>query len=149
MNSQHPIDLYRLAEEQGTEVDWFPMAQADSLSVALPDGSCCVAIDPWKMRTVREETVALAHELGHCCTGSFYNEWTAFGVMEQHENRADKWAIRKLVPAEELERAVQEGRTELWELAELFDVTEDFMRKALCWYRNGSLGCQRPAPALC
>lgn len=136
------IDLYDYAEANGIDVDWFPMCMADSLSVELPDGSCCIAIDPWKIETVAKETVALGHELGHCSTGSFYNRYAKRDVVQKHENRADKWAIRELIPKEELDRAVEDGRTELWELAEYFGVTEDFMRKAICWYTHGNLATE-------
>lgn len=133
------LSLYRLAEDEGIEVDWFPMCRASSLSTPWPDGTYSIALDPWKMASIADETVRLAHELGHCETGSFYNQWAARDIHQRHENHADKWAIKKLVPKDELEEVVSGGCTELWELAEHFDVTEDFMRKALCWYRHGNL----------
>ena len=81
----------------------------------------------------------MAHELGHCSTGSFYNRHTPFDVRQCHENRADKWAIKKLVPVAELDQAVAAGYTEFWQLAEYFGVTEDFMKKAVCYYTHGNL----------
>lgn len=136
------IDLYNYAEEKGIDVDWVPMRRADSLSAELPDGSLCIAMDPWKMESISKETVALGHELGHCCTGSFYNRFAKRDIMQKHENRADKWAIKKLIPAEDLDSAIAEGHTELWDLAEYFGVTEDFMRKAVCWYTHGNLAAE-------
>ena len=44
----NPYDLYAYAEEQGIEVDWFPLSQVQSLSLPLPDGTTCIAIDPRK-----------------------------------------------------------------------------------------------------
>ena len=41
--------------------------------------------------------------------------------------------------ADELDEAVAEGHIELWDLAEYFGVTEELMRKAVCWYTYGSL----------
>ena len=32
-----------------------------------------------------------------------------------------------------------DGYTEVWELAELFGVTEQFMRKAICLYVHGNV----------
>ena len=71
-------------------------------------------------------------------TGSFYNKYAACDVRKKHENRADKWAIEKLIPEDELNEAFSCGYTEQWELAEFFDVSEDFMHKALHWYRYGN-----------
>lgn len=133
------IDLYQFAERRGIDVDWIPMGRALSLSVSLDDGTCCIALDPWKMDTVKKETVCLAHELGHCERGAFYNRWAACDVRQRHENRADKWAIEHLIPLEQLNGAVAAGHTEIWSLAEYFGVTEDFMRKAVCWYTHGNL----------
>lgn len=136
------LDLYEYAEDQGIDVDWFPMEQATSLSLALPDGSCAIAINPWKMGTLAQETVCLAHELGHCKTGSFYNRYAALDIRQKHENRADKWAIRQLVPEAALDQAVADGCADLPALAERFGVTEQFMRKAVCWYIHGNLAAE-------
>jgi len=45
------LDLYGLAEEHGTEIYWFDLGTAESLSLPLEDGSCAIAMDPlWPMR---------------------------------------------------------------------------------------------------
>ena len=110
------LDLYEYAENQGIDVDWVPLEQATSLSIPLPDGSYAIAVNPWKLDTLEQETVCLAHE-----------------------NRADKWAIRQLVPEDALDQAVADGYTDLPSLAEHFCVTVPFMRKAVCWYTYGNL----------
>ena len=134
-----PLDLYEYAEDHGIDVDWIPMSRATSLSIPLPDGSYAIAIDPWKMDTLGQETVCLAHELGHCRTGSFYNRLATLDIRQKHENRADKWAVRHLISADQLDDAVANGYDTLWDLAEHFGVTEDFMRKVVCWYTHGNL----------
>ena len=130
------LDLYNLAETHGTQVYWFDLDEAESLSMPLPDGSCAVAMDPWRLPTAADETVKLAHELGHCETGSFYNRYAACDVRQKHENRANKWAYEKLVPEDELWRAICRGYREPWELAEYFGVTEAFMRGAMDYYQH-------------
>ena len=136
------ISLYAFAEEQGIDVDWFPMMATASLSMPLPGDTYGIAIDPWKMETIAQEIVSLAHELGHCQTGSFYNRKAALAVVERHENRADKWAIRRLVPVGELDAAVADGCDTIPALADRFGVTEPFMRKAVCWYAHGNLAVE-------
>ena len=129
------IALYEYAEQQGIDVDWFSASQVTSMSLPLPDGTCCIAIDPWKMETVEQETVALAHELGHCETGSFYNRYAKLDLIQKHENRADRWAYKKLVPKDELMNAWLAGYQEIWELAEYFRLPEDFLRGAIEYYK--------------
>lgn len=137
------LDLYSLAEDHGTQVVWFDLEAAESLSMPLSDGSCTIAMNPWRMPTVADETVKLAHELGHCETGAFYNRYAARDVRQKYENRANKWAIKKLIPEDELKQAILQGCCEPWELAEYFHVTEGFMQKALCWYTYGSLATEQ------
>ena len=139
--TNNPLDLYAYAERRNIDVDWIPMRRATSLSVPLGD-SYAIALDPWKLGTLAQETVCLAHELGHCETGSFYNRYAALDVRQQHENRADKWAIRRLVPAEELDAAMADGCDTIPALADRFGVTEPFMRKAVCWYAHGNLAVE-------
>ena len=139
--TNNPLDLYAYAERRNIDVDWVPMRRATSLSVPLGDGYA-IALDPWKLGTLAQETVCLAHELGHCETGSFYNRFAALDVRQQHENRADKWAIRRLVPAEELDAAMADGCDTIPALADRFGVTEAFMRKAVCWYAHGNLAVE-------
>lgn len=104
-------------------------------------GICGISIDRTGLNT-REAKTALYHEIGHCETRSFYNELFHVSSRKKHENRADKWAIKKLIPEDELKDAVSEGHTEIWDLAEYFGVTEDFMRKAICWYTHGNLATE-------
>ena len=139
--TNNPLDLYAYAERRNIDVDWVPMRRATSLSVPLGDGYA-IALDPWKLGSLARETVCLAHELGHCETGSFYNRFAALDVRQQHENRADKWAIRRLVPAEELDAAMADGCDTIPALADRFGVTEPFMRKAVCWYAHGNLAVE-------
>ena len=127
-------ELYCYADSQGIAIDRVPMNYAEALSV--PVGNGAVAIDPFRIRSFADEKVKLAHELGHCATGSFYNRYSPFDVVGRHERRADKWAIKKLVPKDELDAAVSSGHVEVWDLADYFGVTEGFIRKAVRMYRN-------------
>lgn len=128
------MGLYQLAESQGVTVNCFQLGARQSISIQDGD-NCFIAIDPFRLVSACDEKVKLAHELGHCQTGSFYS----LDIRQKHENRADKWAIRQLVPAEELKQAVKDGFTEPWELAERFGVTEEFMRKAMRYYTEKAL----------
>ena len=131
--------LYALARQQNIEVLSYPMPENASMSVMLEDGVCVIGMDESVRDGGVQERVHLSHELGHCVTGSFYNIYAAIDHRQRHENRADKWAIQALIPVEALDDAIAEGCTEVWELAERFQVTEDFIRKAVCLYVHGNL----------
>ena len=132
-------DLYALARQQNIEVLSYPMPGNESMSVMLEDGRCFVGMDDSVRDGGVQERVHLSHELGHCVTGSFYNIYAAIDHRQRHENRANKWAIQALIPVEALDDAIAEGCTEVWELAERFQVTEAFVRKAVCLYVHGNV----------
>ena len=135
-------ELYQIADEQNIEVDCFDLKKREALSLMDEDGFCYVAIDPYKLRSSNDERLKLAHELGHCITGSFYNVYAAVDHRRRHENRADKWAVQTLISCDDLDEAVADGCTEIWDLAERFGVTEDFMKKAVCYYVNGNVASE-------
>jgi len=132
-------NLYDFAKQQNIEVLPYSMPQNGSMSVMLEDGRCFVGMDDSVRDGSVQERVHLSHELGHCVTGSFYNIHAAIDYRQRHENRANKWAIHALIPVEALDDAIAEGCTEVWELAERFQVTEDFIRKAVCLYVHGNV----------
>ena len=133
------LRLYDYAEQQNIEVFDSFLPENGSISIMDGRGKCYIGMDESVMDGDALERVHLGHELGHCATGSFYSIHTAIDSRQRHENRADKWAIRKLIPATELDQAVADGCTEIWELAERFGVTEDFARKAVCYHVHGNL----------
>jgi len=127
--------LPEYAEQQDIEVDYFPLQEV--VSASFRDN--CIVINPNMVKAKSDETVSLAHEVGHCVTGSFYNIYSPLDRRERHEHNADVWAIKKLLPFIEMEGAMRAGYVEVWELADYFGVTEDFIRKAE-WYYTEVLG---------
>jgi Zn-dependent peptidase ImmA (M78 family) len=132
-------NLYDLARQQNIEVLSYPMPRNASMSLMLENGKCVIGLDESVQDGGARERVHLSHELGHCVTGSFYNIYAAVDCRQRHENRANKWAIQTMIPVEALDDAIAQGCTEVWELAERFQVTEDFIRKAVCFYVHGNV----------
>lgn len=135
------LSLYHLAEKRNIPIERFPIPETGSLCVRSQLGRYYIGMDPQAIETECDERVHLAHELGHCCTGSLYNRHAACDIRQKHEYRADRWAIKKLIPRDELEKAVAIGYTEPWELAEHFDVTQAFMEKAMEYYQSQERYC--------
>lgn len=102
-----------------------------------------IFIDLGRMESRADELSTLLHEGGHCATGATHALHSPYDLVEKHEYKADKWAVQRAISAEELDGAVAEGHTELWDLAEHFGVTEELMQKAVCWYVHGNLDVER------
>lgn len=129
------IDLFHEAKEYSIEIEYVRLPENKSISTET-DGSCFIFMDYSLLWASAKEHVHMAHEMGHCITGSFYNPYSGLDIRGRHEYRADKWAIKKLVPKDELEEAVHDGYYECWQLAEYFNVTCEFMAKALALYKH-------------
>jgi len=122
-------ELYARAEAEGIEIDEVPMRELRAVS--FPEG--WVAIDPRKFETMTELKCELAHEIGHCETGSFYNIYSPFDLKEKCERKACRRAAEILMPLAELRRVIRRSR-EIWALADYFDVTQAFAVMALELY---------------
>lgn len=131
--------LYNLAAAEHIEIYPLCMRKREAFSMMDPDGTCYIAIDPTKITSWADEKTKLAHELGHCITGAFYNPYAICDIRQRHENKADKWAIKKLIPEDELRKAINDGYTTTADLADYFGVNESLIRKAYSWYTFGNL----------
>lgn len=130
--------MYALAEEQGYDIDDFPLNHTESLSACLPNGHCTIALDRAQLKGQSDELIKLAHELGHCETKSFYNKNSPADIRGRHEERANRWMYRKLVPREELFALLKDQR-DLYEIAEYFGVSERVVAAAYEYYRVASI----------
>lgn len=126
------LRLYEAADTQGLTVVAFPMRHLTA--IALPDG--VIGLNPDKVDTTAGETVCLAHEMGHCLTGTFYSADDDVYRKGRCEQRADRWAMERLVPLGELKAALRRGVSRPYELAEHFGVTEEFVCKCLEYYHE-------------
>lgn len=126
-------DLYSIAEADSIKVDCFRLNLCQSVSIQDESGNCYIGIDPMQLTSTADEKVRLAHELGHCETGSFYCKNTLLDIKEKHEQKANRWAVKKLVPKADLTFLLK-GGLERWEIAEHFNVTEQFINLAIQMY---------------
>ena len=122
--------LYKEANAYNIDiVDW-NQGTLKAATISL-DNDYCIFVNKDNIETYTEEKCILAHEIGHCRTGSVQHVLSPFDLIEKHEYLADKYAVNKLIPKNKLKNAVKKGVTEVWQLADYFGVTEDFMRRAV------------------
>ena len=127
------LDLLTYAEDKGIHVEYGDLGKTGSCALFLGDDLYVVGLDDGDMTEARRRT-HLAHEIGHCETGAFYDLYSPIDNRAWDEHRANVWAIKKLLPKEELQQAFEQGLVEVWQLAEHFDVTEDLVRFACEYY---------------
>ena len=125
--------LFEIAEKNNIEIIQTELPRTESCSL-FADKTYYIGLDSSLFGI--NEKIHLAHEVGHCVTGSMYNIYAPLDNRAKHELRADRWAIKKLVPFNDLRTAIKKGIRECWELAEFFNVTDEFMNNALKFYFN-------------
>lgn len=111
-------------------------------TIRLCQGTWGIFIDSSRIETTAEANTILLHEYGHYATGATHEVCSPYDLIEKHEYKANKWAVLEALTEEELDQAVADGFTDIWSLAERFDLTEDFMRKVVCWHTYGNLAAE-------
>lgn len=125
------LELYDLAERDHIDIIDCPSLSRDGASALLADGSCVIGLKTHTMGV-------FAHEMGHCECLAFYDASSPYSVRGRAETKAQKWAIHHIIPADELEDLIADGRA-LWEIAEHFDCDERMVLSAFSLYRYGHL----------
>ncbi|MEG0361926.1 MAG: ImmA/IrrE family metallo-endopeptidase [Erysipelothrix sp.] len=98
-----------------------------------------INIDVSRIETSAERKVCLAHELGHCISGTTYTINHSSLYRGSAEYRADYRAAQLVIPFDELKECINKGITEKYDLAEFFGVTEEFIDRTLYIYGNKGL----------
>lgn len=127
-------DLYNIADNEGITVMSANCPECCAISMMSPSGKCYIGMDYSVIENERQERQYLAHDMGHCESGAFYNKYSPFNVISQQEFRANKKALQYLVPREELEYLLKNERLETWELCEYFDVDYEYIQIAFWVY---------------
>ena len=122
--------LYQIAADRGIEIDDVPMRKLKAVS--YPEK--WIAINRHKFKSETEYKCALAHEIGHCETSSFYNVDARENDRYLNEHHANKYAAELLLPLSDLLHAMHKGVLFSAILARTHDVTREFADMVLELY---------------
>lgn len=128
-------DLYEEIE-QSNDIELFYYNVGISSVIIEKNRQYGIFLDLRHIDTLNKEVVCLAHEISHAQTGTTHAINSPLQLVSKNEYKANKWAVHKLIPFEELQEAFSNGIIERWELAEYFEVTEDFIDTVIQVYRN-------------
>ena len=76
------------------------------------------------------------HENGHTATGALHKCASPYETVERAEHRAVRYTAERYLTAEDFNEAFQAGYTELWQLAEWFDLPEPDVAAAYHFWKE-------------
>lgn len=129
------MTLYRELQNSGVSFYTWDLGPTPAVSMEV-GGRYAIFMDFANIPTAAQEQVILAHEAGHVRTGSTHAAYSPYDLVQRHEQQADRWAYKRLLPYESLRQAIHSGIRDPWELADHFDVTQDFLQDALTYYHD-------------
>lgn len=121
-----------IAKNNNIDIIDYPFEKLQACSLEC-DSKYYIGINSKGFENSAQLNTAKAHELGHCMTGALYCEHSPLFTQEKCEYRANRWAIRKLVPKSLLIDYFKKGY-QMWEIAEEIDLTEEFLWQAYYHY---------------
>lgn len=97
-------------------------------------GFYAVFLDFSKIRSTRLLRGVCYHELGHVATGALHKVDSPYELVERNEHRANRWSAEHFLTEDAFREAFREGCTELWQLADYFELPEADIRSALFYW---------------
>ncbi len=126
-------DFYTYCKKNSVEV--IPYNGAPAAGATIRDGDLyAIFLDFMKIRSTRQLRGTAMHELGHAATGALHKVSSQYEMVERSEYRASRWAAEHCLTEADFREAFSSGYTELWQLAEYFDLPEQDIKNALTYW---------------
>lgn len=120
---------------QQNAVDVIPYMGMPSPGATIRDGEdTAIFLDFSAITSLRQLNGVCMHELGHAATGALHKVSSQYETVERSEYRANRWAAQHCLTKDSFREAFAAGLTELWELAEYFDLPEQDIKNALSYW---------------
>ena len=97
-------------------------------------GQYAVFLDFSQLMTTRQLRGVCCHEMSHIATGALHKVSSPYELVERSEYRANRYTARRYLTEKAFREAFAAGCTELWQLAEYFDLPEQDVKSALTYW---------------
>jgi len=128
-------DFYTYCDDN--DIDIIPYIGMPSEGATVRDqGYYAIFLDIAKIQSTRLLKGVCCHEMGHAATGALHKVYSPYETVERSEYRANRWMAENHITADMFREAFRDGRTEVWQLAEYFDLMEDVIRTAAAYWTD-------------
>jgi len=126
-------DFYHYCRQHSVEV--IPYDGVPQPGATIRDrGEYAVFLDFTKIRSARLLRGVCCHELGHLATGALHKVDSPYELVERSEYRANRYIAEHCLTEADFREAFAAGCSELWQLAEYFDLPEADIKNALTYW---------------
>lgn len=126
-------DFYTYCNEN--DIDVIPYNRCPCEGATIRDGNdYAIFLNFSRIRSLRLLRGVCVHELGHAATGALHKVSSPYDLVERSEYRANRWIAEHYLTETSFRAAFAAGYTELWQLAEYFDLPEDDIKNALTYW---------------
>lgn len=126
-------EFYGYCRENGVAV--IPYNGIPQPGATIRDGDTyAVFLDFSQIKTTRLLRGVCAHELSHLQSGALHRPGSPYDLASRSEYRAGRYFAQHYLTEKALRTAFRAGYTELWQLAEFFDLPEQDVEKALTYW---------------
>lgn len=134
--------IYQYAEQNSIDIFEFPTHNKKAFCID-DNQNQFIAIDYTKIESDIEEKEILAEEISHLKYKllyflSDYHNPNFMSNVRKTEKRAKRRAAELLIPLSELKQALEKTK-EIWELAEIFETSEEMIKIAIDSYQQKNL----------
>ena len=120
---------------QQNNVDIVPFGKMPAAGVTMRMCSdYAIFLDFSQIKSTRLLKGICCHELGHAATGALHKVASPYETVGRSEYRANRWIAQQFLTVQDFQHAFSEGYTELWQLAEYFDLPEQDIKNALTYW---------------
>jgi hypothetical protein len=128
-------DFYSYCRD--SQVDVIAYQGCPQPGATIRDGQyMAVFLDFSKIKSARLLRGICYHELGHIATGALHKVDSPYELVERSEHRANRWSAEQFLPCEAFQEAFSLGYTELWQLADYFDLPQRDVEQALRYWTD-------------
>ena len=126
-------DFYHYCRQHSVEVIAYDGVPQPGATIR-DRGEYAVFLDFTKIRSARLLRGVCCHELGHLATGALHKVDSPYELVERSEYRANRYIAEHCLTETDFREAFAAGCTELWQLAEYFDLPEADVKNALTYW---------------
>lgn len=114
-----------------------PFDRCPQPGATIRDRDCyAVFLDFSKIHSTRLLRGVCYHELGHLATGALHKVDSPHELVERSEYRANRWNAEHFLTEAAFRDAFAQGCTELWQLADYFELPESDVQNALRYWTD-------------